>query len=81
LVPLRKQALDLERRVLGASLAGEKKYSEAESLLLEDLNGMLARRDRIPVPYQYNLNLAPQWIVQLYTDWGQPDKAPERMKK
>jgi Tfp pilus assembly protein PilF len=67
--------------LLGASLAGEKKYDEAEPLLLEGYQGMLARKDRIDVPYRYHLDLAHQWLVQLYQAWGQPAKAAEWSKK
>jgi eukaryotic-like serine/threonine-protein kinase len=67
--------------LLGASLAGEKKYSEAEPLLVEGYNGMLARKDRIDVPDLYNLDLAHKWLVQLYKSWGKPEKAAEWSKK
>ena len=63
--------------LLGASLAGERKYDEAEPLLLEGYQGMLARNDRIDVPYRYHLLLARQWLVQLYQAWGRPAKAAE----
>ena len=36
--------------LLGASLAGQKKYAEAELLLLEGYQGMAARKERIRVP-------------------------------
>jgi len=67
--------------LLGESLAGEKKYSEAEPLLLEGYQGMLARKDRIDVPDLYHLGLAHQWLVQLYQAWGKPDKAAEWKRK
>jgi len=67
--------------LLGASLAGQKKYTEAEPLLLEGYEGMLARKDRMDVPDQYHLELAHKWIVQLYQDWGKPDKAAEWRSK
>ncbi len=67
--------------LVGASLAGEKKYDEAEPLLLEGYQGMLARKDRIDVPYRYHLDLAHQWLVQLYQAWGQPAKAAEWSRK
>jgi hypothetical protein len=66
---------------LGASLAGEKKYAEAEPLLLEGYQGMLARKDRIDVPDRYHLELAHRWVVRLYQAWGKPDKAAEWKKK
>jgi len=42
---------------------------------------MLARKDRIGVPDRHNLDLAHQWLVQLYETWGKPDKAAEWKKK
>lgn len=42
--------------LLGASLAGEKKYSEAEPLLLEGYHRMLVRKDLIPAPDQRYLD-------------------------
>jgi eukaryotic-like serine/threonine-protein kinase len=67
--------------LLGASLAGEKKYAEAEPFLLEGYGGMLARKNRIDVPDWYQLDRAREWIVQLYQDWGKPSQAAEWKKK
>jgi eukaryotic-like serine/threonine-protein kinase len=67
--------------VLGASLAGEKKYAEAEPLLIEGYQGMVARKERIAVPDWYHLDRAREWIVQLYQAWGNPEKAAEWKKK
>jgi hypothetical protein len=61
--------------LLGANLAGRKKYSEAEPSLLEGSRGMLARRDRIAAPDRYHVERAHQWLFQLYKNWGKPDKA------
>jgi eukaryotic-like serine/threonine-protein kinase len=92
--PVAREALEAEKKVqpddwqrfraeslLGASLAGEKKYAQAEPLLLEGYQGMLARKDFIAVPDRYHLELAHQWLVQLYEAWGKPDKAAEWRKK
>jgi eukaryotic-like serine/threonine-protein kinase len=91
--PLAREALEFDRKrqpddwqrfrtesLLGASLAGEKKYAEAEPLLLEGYQGMLARKDRIGVPDRYHLELAHQWLVQLYQAWSKPEKAAEWSK-
>ena len=67
--------------LLGASLAGQKKYVEAEPLLLEGYQGMLARKDRIDVPEWYHLDRAREWIIQLYQAWGKPEKAAEWREK
>ena len=87
---LAREALELERKkqpedwqrfrdesLLGASLAGEKKYAEGEPLLLEGYQGMLARKDRIAVPDYYHLDRAYKWLVDLYEAWGKPEKAAE----
>ena len=68
--PLASEAMEIDRKnqpddwqrfraesLLGASLAGQKKYAEAEPLLLEGYQGMLARKDRIDVPDWY------RWIA------------------
>jgi tetratricopeptide (TPR) repeat protein len=61
--------------LLGASLAGEKKYAEAEPLLLEGYRGMVARKDRIPVPQWRHLYSAHEWVARRYAAWGKPEKA------
>ncbi len=88
--PFSREALEFNRKVqpgdwqrfhaeslLGASLAGQKKYAEAEPLLLEGYQGMAARKDKIPVPDWYYLDLAHNWIAELYRAWGKPEKAAE----
>jgi len=93
--PVARQALETEKKkiqpdnwqryraasLLGASLSGEKNYADAEPLLLEGYQGMLALKDRIDVPDRYHLELAHQWLVQLYQAWGKPDKATEWKKR
>jgi hypothetical protein len=81
----KKQPEDWERyraeSLLGASLAGQKKYTEAEPLLLEGYQGMLARKDRMGAPDWYHLDRAREWVVQLYQAWDKPAKAAEWQKK
>ena len=67
--------------LLGASLAGQKKYAEAEPLLLEGYQGMAQRKDLIDVPDWYHLDRAREWLVQLYQAWGRPQEAGEWKKK
>ena len=80
-----KQLHDWQRfraeSLLGASLAGQKKYAEAEQLLLDGYQGMIARKDRMGVPDWYHLDRAREWIVQLFVAWGQPQKAAAWKKK
>ncbi len=63
--------------LLGASLAGEKRYVEAEPLLLEGYRGMVERKDSMPVPKLRDLDCAREWIVQMYVASGKPQKANE----
>ena len=63
--------------LLGASLAGEKRYVEAEPLLIEGYRGMVERKDRMPIPKLRDVDLARAWIVQMYVAWGKPKKANE----
>ena len=65
------------KSLLGASLAGENIYVEAEPLLLEGYRGMAARKDRMPVPKLRDLDSAHKWIIQMYLAWGKPQKAAE----
>jgi tetratricopeptide (TPR) repeat protein/tRNA A-37 threonylcarbamoyl transferase component Bud32 len=61
--------------ILGASLATQKRYQEAEQLLLSGYEGMIQRRSTIPAYYQSALKDAADWMLQLYQDWGKPDQA------
>jgi tetratricopeptide (TPR) repeat protein/tRNA A-37 threonylcarbamoyl transferase component Bud32 len=86
--PLAREAMEFFRKkqpdswqrfraesLLGASLAGQKKFAEAEPLLLEGYRGMLERKGRLAVPDRYHLDRAREWVVKLYRDWGKPEKA------
>jgi eukaryotic-like serine/threonine-protein kinase len=88
--PLLREALSIQRRTipdqwhtfqtqsrLGASLLGQKKYAEAEPLLLQAYDGMQAREAEIPPMYKKRLAEAGERILQLYADWSKPDKAAE----
>jgi serine/threonine protein kinase/Tfp pilus assembly protein PilF len=61
--------------LLGVSLAGQKRYAEAEPLLLEGYRGMEAQKARIPAPDRYHLDRGRHWIVRLYEAWRKPEKA------
>ena len=88
--PLAREALDFYRKnqpddwqrfraesLLGESLAGQRKYADAESLLVEGYQGMLARKERIGTPDRYHLQRAHEWVVQLYISWGKRKNAEE----
>jgi hypothetical protein len=63
------------QNLLGASLAGQRKYAEAEPLLLVGYQGMLLRQASIAADDRPKLQEAGAWVVRLYHDWGKPEKA------
>jgi serine/threonine protein kinase/tetratricopeptide (TPR) repeat protein len=67
--------------LLGASLSGQRKYAEAESLLLSGYQGMLQRRTAIPWERQAALNDGAERILQLYERWEKPEKVAEWRQK
>ncbi|PWU09954.1 MAG: hypothetical protein C5B51_05255 [Terriglobia bacterium] len=86
--PLAREALDFYRKkqpddwqrfraasLLGASLTGERKYAEAEPLLVGGYQGMLERKPRMGVPDEYHLDLAREWVTRLHQVWRPPETA------
>jgi tetratricopeptide (TPR) repeat protein len=65
------------RSLLGASLAGQKKYAESEALLLSGYEGMTQRISTIPAASRLRLEQTGKQIVELYREWGKPQKAAE----
>jgi tetratricopeptide (TPR) repeat protein len=71
-----------DQSLLGTSLAGQKKYAEAEPLLLSGYQGMAQRESTIPAALRtIKLEQARKSIVQLYQNWDKPGKAAEWRKK
>ena len=66
---------------LGACLLGQKKFKEAEPLLLAAYRGLKAREKTLPPIFRVRLSNAAERIVQLYDAWGNKDKADEWRKK
>ena len=61
--------------LLGGALLGQKKYAEAEPLLLSGYNGMKARETAIPPAARPNLPAAAERLVRLYEEWDKPGEA------
>ena len=66
---------------LGASLAGQKKYAEAEPLLISGYEGLLQRESKIPAADRTDLAEAGARIATFYQEWGKPEKAAEWQQK
>lgn len=69
------------KSLLGITLADQKKYSEAEKLLIDGYQGMLQRRAKIPAFSQDSLVDSGKAIVQMYERWEKQDKAAEWRRK
>ena len=81
-VPSDKAAPDtwfryLGHSIVGAALSAEKKYAEAERLLIDGYQGMTDRVATIPADSRPALGRAGEWIVELYQSWGKPERADE----
>jgi hypothetical protein len=66
--------------LLGAALAGQKQYAQAEPMLIAGYEGLKAREAKIPAPNRSRLRAAAARIVPFYEAWGKPDKAAEWRK-
>jgi serine/threonine protein kinase/Tfp pilus assembly protein PilF len=67
--------------VLGACLLGQKKYSDAEPLLLTGYEGMKQREAKIPAGGKPRLKEALQRLVELYDSNGQTNQAAQWKQK
>jgi tetratricopeptide (TPR) repeat protein/tRNA A-37 threonylcarbamoyl transferase component Bud32 len=63
--------------ILGASLAAQQRYREAEPVLTSAYQEMQQREASIPDVDRFIVTRAGRWVVQLYKDWGRPEKAAE----
>jgi hypothetical protein len=65
------------RALLGAALAAQKNFPEAEPLLLAGYEGMAKREAAMPFESRSELDRSVEWIVQLYRDMQRPEEAAE----
>ena len=66
--------------MLGGALLGQKKYADAEPLLLAGYEGLKEREGKIPANSQVCLTETLERLVQLYDVTGQKEKAAEWRK-
>jgi hypothetical protein len=69
------------KSLLGASLAGQKRYAEAEPLLLSGYHGLKQRQAAIEAADRFVLAESAKQIVALYRAWGKPAQAAEWRSK
>ena len=63
--------------LLGESVLGQKRYAEAEPLILSAYKGMITPEAKLPGPAKARLNKAAERVVRLYEAWDKPEKAAE----
>jgi tetratricopeptide (TPR) repeat protein len=61
--------------MLGGALLGQRRYAEAEPLVVPGYEGMKAREGRIPPPSRRYLAEAALQVVRLYERWGKTEQA------
>ena len=69
------------KSLLGGSLLGRKKSTEAEPLLLDGYEGLKQREEKVPPQGKLRLTEALQRLVDLYDATDRKDKAAEWRKK
>jgi hypothetical protein len=67
--------------MLGGALLGQKKYQDAEPLLLAGYKGMKQRQDKIPPEAKMRLTEAVERLVQLYEKTDRKDEAAKWWKE
>jgi tetratricopeptide (TPR) repeat protein len=67
--------------LLGEALLEQKKFADAEPLLLNGYQGLKAREDSIPSPDRPRLAKAGERLVTLYQGWGKSDEAAKWRKR
>jgi serine/threonine protein kinase/DNA-binding SARP family transcriptional activator len=68
------------KSLLGGALAGQKRYSDAEPLLLQAYEGMKQRKANIPAEDKPRLMESLERLIRLYDSWSKPDQA-DRWRK
>ena len=67
--------------LVGDALLGQKKYPEAEPVLLSGYGGMKQREAAISPQSKVRVTEALERLVQLYDAWGNPDEAAKWRKE
>jgi non-specific serine/threonine protein kinase/serine/threonine-protein kinase len=67
--------------LLGESMSSQKRFAEAEPLLLSGYQGLAQRENTISASDRTNVADASDRIVKLYLDWRKPEKASEWQQK
>jgi eukaryotic-like serine/threonine-protein kinase len=69
------------RSMLGGSLLGQKRYEEAEPLILAGYEGMKVHKTATPALNKLPLSECAERVVELYEAWGKTDEAAKWRSK
>jgi serine/threonine protein kinase/Tfp pilus assembly protein PilF len=68
--------------MVGAALAGQNKFADAESLLVAAYEGLVVReKEMLPTEHERELGQSVDHLIRLYEAWGKPEKAAEWQAK
>jgi serine/threonine protein kinase len=67
--------------LLGGALLGQKKYADAEPLLLNGYEGVKQREATLPAPFRHRLTETGERVIRYYEETNQPEKAREWRRK
>ena len=67
--------------ILGASLAGERKYEEAEPTLTSAYDSLVEKRDSVFAEFRPSIANWGEQIAAMYQSWGRAEKAAEWRQK
>jgi non-specific serine/threonine protein kinase/serine/threonine-protein kinase len=67
--------------LFGGSLAGQRRFGDAEPLIVGGYEGMRQQAGSIPAYFREELTKAGQRVIDLYTAWGKSAQATEWRKK
>jgi hypothetical protein len=63
------------KSMLGGALLGQRKYDDAEPLLMQGYAGLKECDADVPAAAKFRLHEAADRLVELYTAWGKSDEA------
>jgi serine/threonine protein kinase/tetratricopeptide (TPR) repeat protein len=73
-------SLFVGQSLLGGCLLDQKKYADAEPLLLSGYQGLKSREATMPAQNRPRFKESLDWLVQLYQETGRPDQATAILK-
>ncbi len=65
------------KSLLGGALLGQKKYEQAEPLIIAGYEGLKARESKVPKNAKAQVADARDRVIALYESWDKPEKAAE----